>query len=284
MSSSITRTSKVTLRDGASLPQFGLGTFLSEVGEAGKAVQMALTDEGYIMVDTAAMYNNEDDIGQALAALKLDRDKYFVVTKLLPDDHGRDKTIAAAKESLKKLQLEYVDLYLIHNPKGKDVLETWNAMLEVKALGLAKAVGVSNFGRAQLEALKETGVEMPEVNQVELHPWQPQNDLIDFHKANQIVTMGYCPLARCKRFGETALKEIAEKLGKTEAQVCIRWSLQMGFVTIPKSVNAGRIKQNAEAVDFVISDEDMAAIAKVDENFKASGSVLNQDMPWAEVC
>ena len=110
---------------------------------------------------------------------------------------------------------------------------------QVKAMGLAKAVGVSNFGRAQLEALKETGVEMPEVNQVELHPWLPQNDLIEFHKANQMATMGYCPLARCKRFGETALKAIADKLGKTEAQVCIRWSLQMGFITIPKSVNAG---------------------------------------------
>jgi len=274
----------VTLRDGHAIPTFGLGTYLSEKGEVGAAVKTAITDEGYILIDTARMYDNEAEIGTAIAELGIPREKFFVVTKLLPDHHGFDATVAAAKDSLEKLKLDYVDLFLIHNPKGKNCIDTWKGMLEVKKQGLSKAVGVSNMGVNHLKGLVAAGLEVPELNQVELHPWLPQTELVAYHKANGIATMGYCPLARCKRFGETLIKDVAAKIGKSEAQVAIRWSLQMGYITIPKSVSAGRIKQNGDACgEWSLSDEHMAAIAGMGENFKASGSVLDQDLPWADV-
>lgn len=161
-------------------------------------------------------------------------------------------------------------------------------MLEVKAKGWAKAVGVSNFGLAQLEGLKSVceveGLDMPEVNQVELHCWHQQPKLRAFHEANGIVTMGYCPLARMQKMGDPVLTPIAERIGKTEPQVALRWSLQAGIITIPKSISPSRVAQNGDAADkFELSEADMEAIASVDCQHKASGSVLCQDLPWDDV-
>lgn len=271
----------VRLRSGMQMPQFGLGTFLAETGgQCLTACEHAL-DMEYIMLDTAAMYNNEEEVGASLAGR--DRSKIFVVTKLMPEDHGTQNTAKALEASLAKLGLDYVDLYLIHNPKGGKCIETWQAMLAIKAAGKAKVVGVSNFGVSHLQGLKDAGLEMPEVNQVELHIWGQQKQMVAFCKAEDIAVMGYCPLARVKRFGATGLAPLAKMLGKTEAQLCIRWSLQMGFITIPKSTTPKRIAENADVFGWQLDHEALTAIGSLDEGFKASGSVNSQDLPWAEV-
>merc|ERR1719487_1509014 len=235
------------------------------------------------MIDTAAMYQNEEHIGAALKECGKAREEFFVVTKLMNEDHGKEKTEAALATSLKKLGLDYVDLYLIHSPKGKNLLETWTTMLSLRNAGLAKSVGVSNFGVGQLEGLAEAGLELPEVNQIELHPWLQQDPCVEYCRANGIAVMGYCPLARCKTLGKTALVQLAEKHGKTEAQGAIRWAVQSGFITIPKSTNPGRISENSNIFDFAFSDEDMEAIKELNEGFKASGSVNSMDIAWEDV-
>ena len=234
--------SLVTLRDGVKMPMFGLGTYLSEMGGECLEACTAALGMGYVMLDTANMYNNEAEVGASLAGR--DRSDVFIVTKH-SGEHGRASTLAAIDESLNKLGLEYVDLYLIHNPKGGKCLETWQAMLDIKASGKARAVGVSNFGLKHLKGIKEAGLELPEVNQIELHCWLQQKELTAYCEHEKITVMGYCPLARTKRFKDSALLSIAELLGKTEAQIAIRWSIQSGFITIPNSSTASRIAQNA---------------------------------------
>ncbi|GAB5354411.1 hypothetical protein AAMO2058_000116700 [Amorphochlora amoebiformis] len=273
----------VELRSGIQMPIFGLGTWLAKgKGECLQACQWAI-NAGYRMIDTAALYKNEEDVGQALQELKLDREDYFIVTKLHWDCHGRENVLREIEIQLKKLGLQYVDLYLMHSPKGGKVVETWNTLLEIKKKGLARAVGVSNFGIDQLNELKKTGVEMPEVNQIELHVWHQQKELCKYLKDEGIAVMGYCPLARVKRFGSTAVLKVAEELKVSEAQVAIRWSVQKGYITIPKSSNKKRIHDNADVFSWSIPAKLMAALDDVDEGFKASGSVNNQDIPWKDV-
>jgi diketogulonate reductase-like aldo/keto reductase len=173
------------------MPMFGLGVFLSEPGDETRvASELALAND-YIMIDTAQGYDNEQSVGEAIK--DKDRSSLFIVTKLAGDNHGAEGVRTSIRESLEKLGTDYVDLFLIHNPRGLDVLETWEAMLEVKAQGLARAVGVSNFGVSHLKALKAAGLEMPEVNQVELHCWHQQTLLVKYHATENIATMGYCP-------------------------------------------------------------------------------------------
>ncbi len=227
-------------------------------------------------------YSNEQDVGKALVGR--DRSSFFVVTKLTGDNHGAAGVHRSIAESLQKLGVDFVDLFLIHNPSGGDCIETWKAMLEVKAKGQARAVGVSNFGVAHLKALENAGLEMPEVNQVELHCWLQQKLLVSYHASKQIATMGYCPMARAKKFGEdNTIARLAEKYSKTEAQIMIRWSLQMGYITIPKSVNEPRIVANSDIFDFQISVNDMTAIAELDEDFHASNASGSQHLPVADI-
>ena len=311
MATATTATSKpsidstVKLRSGIEMPIFGLGTWLSEgTGECLRACTAAL-DYGYNLIDTATMYENEHDVGAALSASPRGKE-IFVVTKLKGADHGREKALAAIDTSLAKLQRKQVDLWLMHNPDGGSVVETWKAMLEAKAAGKVRAVGVSNFGVKQLQALKAAGLEVPEVNQIELHCWLQQRPMVEYCRAEGIVVMSYCPLARCKIFGETDLAKHAAAWGKTEAQCALRWLLQRGLITIPKSSNAERVKQNA-VFDFELTEcapataptpiapsrptvlplalrrEQMTAMDALDQGFKASRSVNSMDRPWEEV-
>lgn len=283
MNTDITANTTVTLANGNAIPLFGLGTWLAHDELCYEAVKIVLQQHGIKLIDTAALYKNEDQVGKAIKETKISREELFLVTKLESCDHGNEQTKNALKESLKRLQVDYVDLYLVHTPKGGNVVETWKAMLELKQLGLTKSVGVSNFGVEQLKQLIATGLEPPEVNQIELHPFLPQTECVEFCKENNITVMGYCPLARLKCTGNETLVDIGKKYNKTETQVMIRWAVQKGIITIPKSTNPKHIASNCDIFNFQLTDEDMEAIRKIENGFKASTSVNNQDIPWDEV-
>lgn len=275
--------STITTRRGLSIPLFGLGTWLAEGSKCYEAVKLVLTKLNVIMIDTAAMYKNEDQVGSALKDAGVDRKDIFIVTKLESCNHGYEQTKAALKESLERLQTDYVDLFLIHTPNGKDVVNTWKAMLELRDEKLAKSVGVSNFGVEQLKQLANAGLETPEVNQIELHVYLQQKDSVQYCKENNIVIMGYCPFARQKCSGNSTIVKIGEKYGKSESQVMIRWSLQKGIITIPKSTTESHILNNCDVFDFELTNEDMEELDALENGFKASLSVNHMDLPWDEV-
>ena len=289
----------VTLRDGIEMPIFGLGVFQmthpfdgrdEAVGECTAACNAAL-DMGYRLIDTAQGYSNEDEVGAALAGRA--RDSFFVVTKLTGANHGRERTIASLRESLTALGLDQVDCFLIHNPRGGKLIETWKAMLECKALGLARSVGVSNFGVEQLEGLATEGLAPPEVNQVELHPWLQQPALVEYCEQHHIALMGYRPTANGFRFGMTETGDVSAKLpvleriaatnNKTVAQIAIRWSVQRGFITIPKTVRPERLAENAAVLDWELSESEMEALDELDEVLHTSGASQAEYVPWPEV-
>lgn len=272
-------TSTISLRSGTLMPMFGLGTWLSTGdGTCADSVTAALRN-GYPLIDTAQMYENEEDVGNALKG----KNEIFVVSKLNTSCHGAEKTREAVNESLRKLQRERIDLYLIHSPKPGKVVETWRTLLELKQEGKIKEVGVSNFGVGQLQGLKESGLEVPAVNQIEYHLHLPQTETVEYCKSEGIAVMGYCPLARCKHFGHEIVQNLVSKYEKTEAQIYIRWSLQTGVITIPKSSNVGRIQQNAEVFDFELDESDVSNLAKLNDGFKASNAVNSMDIPWEDV-
>jgi diketogulonate reductase-like aldo/keto reductase len=276
----LTLRSTLALRGGGQLPVFGLGTWLATAGEARAAVAEALR-QGYALIDTATMYGNEAEVGSAIAQAGLPRP--FVVTKLQPQDHGREAALAAAARSSAALG-GAPDVYLMHSPSGGRVVETWRAMLEAKAAGLVRAVGVSNFGMAQLRALAAAGLEAPEVNQIELHCFLQQRETVAYCAQQGIAVMAFCPLARCKRFGGGGeLAALAAAAGRSEAAVMLRWALQKGYCAIPKSTNAARIRENAGALDFELSAADMARLDALDEGFAASNAQLAMKTPWEEV-
>jgi diketogulonate reductase-like aldo/keto reductase len=278
----------VTLRSGLAMPQFGLGTWLSKnKGEAAASVKTAL-EKGYRMIDTAQMYGNEEDIGSAIklwCSENPTKEPPFVVTKLAGDQHvGQGSPTNALIESLKRLQMECVDLYLMHSPSGGNCVETWKEMLECKAKGLVKAVGVSNFGVDQLEGIRLEGLEAPEVNQIEFHAWLQQKPAHLYMKEHGIACMGFCPLARCKQFEKTGLVEVAKKRGVSEALMAIRWSLDQGVITIPKSSNPERIGANATAVGLApLSEEERRVVNGCDVKYRASNASGAMSLPWDEV-
>jgi 2,5-diketo-D-gluconate reductase A len=255
----------VTLNDGVEIPQLGLGVFQVPPEDTFENVTTAF-DAGYRHIDTAKAYENEAGVGQALHASGLDRADVFVTTKLFNSDHGYDSAKAALRRSLDRLEVEHVDLYLIHWPVPSQdrYVEAWKAMIEDKEAGLARSIGVSNFQPAHLARIvEETGV-TPSVNQVELHPLLQQAGLRREHADRGIVTEAWSPLAQGKALGDPAVTEIAEAHGKTPGQVVIRWHLQLGNVVFPKSVTPERIKQNIDVFDFELSDAQMDAIAALD--------------------
>ena len=284
-SMAITSKSTVPLRNGGGIPLFGLGTWLASEHDCVESVTTALL-EGYRLIDTAALYENEEQVGAAIAAHKESGgESPFVVTKHDAKDHSPTAIRAGLLASLSKLQLKSVDLFLLHSPSGKNVIEAWLTMLALRDEGLAKHVGVSNFGISHLEGIKEANLELPEVNQIELSVWNQQRLTTAFHAANHIVTMGYCPLARMK-LKNTEVKNIADSLncGYTEQSLAIRWSLERKFVTIPKSTNKKRISSNLAITSLPpLSEETMFKLASANLDFKASNSVNNMDLPWEMV-
>ena len=261
---------RLTLNSGNSIPQLGFGVFKVPLDETAKAVANAL-QVGYRLIDTAAMYRNEEGVGQALADSGVARGDLFVTTKLNNDAHGRDNALRAFDESIAKLGLDYVDLYLIHWPKPKQnqYVETWRALEEIHRDGRARAIGVSNFHPHHLQKLvSETDV-VPAVNQVELHPYLVQAELRAFDEKHGIRTEAWSPIARGgELLRDPVVTTIAEKYDRTPAQVVIRWHLELGNIVIPKSVTPERIAENFDVFGFELADDDVDAITALDRDFR----------------
>ncbi|WP_275593201.1 aldo/keto reductase [Streptomyces deccanensis] len=258
----------IILNNGVEMPQLGFGVWQVPDDEAEQAVTTAL-EAGYRSIDTAAIYGNEEGTGKALAKAGVARKDLFVTTKLWNSDQGYDSTLRAFDESLDKLGLEYVDLYLIHWPlpaRGTFV-DTFKAFEKLYADGRAKAIGVSNFLPEHLETLIEATNVIPAVNQIELHPHLQQLAARAYHAEQGIATEAWSPLGQGKGLLEVpAIIAIAQKHGRTPAQVVLRWHLQLGNVVIPKSVTPSRIKENIEVFDFSLDTEDIAAISALNED------------------
>ncbi|MCX5063389.1 aldo/keto reductase [Streptomyces sp. NBC_00201] len=259
----------VALNNGVEIPQLGFGVFQVPDDETAAAVSAAL-QAGYRSIDTAAVYGNEAGVGAALAASGIARDELFVTTKLWNADQGHDSTLRAFHASLAKLGLEYVDLYLVHWPTpARDLYrDSWRAIEKLVADGRIRAAGVSNFQPAHLRRLLEGSSLVPAVNQIELHPGLQQRELRALHADLGIVTEAWSPLAQGAVLAEPALTEIAGRHGRSPAQVVLRWHLQLGNVVIPKSVMPARIHENIDLFGFVLSDEEMTAIAALDRGLR----------------
>lgn len=256
----------ITLNNGVAMPQLGFGVWQVPDTEAETAVRTAL-DAGYRSIDTAAIYGNEEGTGKALTGSGVPREELFVTTKLWNSDHGYDAALRAFDESLRRLGLDHVDLYLIHWPApAKDkYLETWRALEKIYADGRARAIGVSNFQPAHLQRVLDEGSVAPVLNQVELHPDFAQADVRAFHAAHNIATEAWSPLGQGKGLlDDPVLRQLGEKHGRTPAQVALRWHLQLGNVVIPKSVTPSRIRENIDVFGFELDDADMAAVAGLD--------------------
>ena len=261
----MTLSPRLLLSDGHSIPQLGLGVYKVADAAAADTVQVAL-DVGYRHLDTAALYDNETGVGQGIARSGLGRDELFVTTKVWNDRHGYDETLRAFDESLGKLALDYVDLYLIHWPAPRQdrYVDTWRALETLRAEGRARSIGVSNFHPHHLERLLSETDTVPVINQVELHPWLAQTAVREFDAAHRILTEAWSPLARGRAIGNPVLDRIGARHGKSAAQVVIRWHLQQGNVVIPKSVTPIRIRENIDVFDFTLDAADLAEIAALD--------------------
>jgi diketogulonate reductase-like aldo/keto reductase len=271
--------SRISLLDGLSIPAFGLGFFLSDNhGEAEEAGIHAVKI-GYRLLDTATLYDNEEDVGKVIRKCGLPRDELYVTTKLWYTDHGKERARSAFHESLKKLGLKYVDLYLIHSPSGGKILETWDAIVELQKEGFIKSIGVSNFNIHHLEKLIEARPHaIPVVNQVEISPFLTREALVEYCRSKNIVVEAYSPLTKGKFLNDPTLVAMAQRYGKSSAQLLIRWSLQRGYVCIPKSSKKERITQNADIFDFTISPDDMATMNGWNRNSITSWNVI--ESPW----
>ncbi|WP_112946115.1 MULTISPECIES: aldo/keto reductase [unclassified Rhizobium] len=262
----------ITFHDGHSIPQVGLGVWQTPNDMAAPAVRAAI-EAGYRHVDTAAVYENEEGVGEGIRSSGVDRKDVFLTTKLWNADQGYDTTLKAFDKSLKRLGTDYVDLYLIHWPApNRDAyVDTWKAFIKLREEGRAKSIGVSNFYPEHLERLiAETGV-VPVINQIELHPDFQQKIAQEAHKKLNIATQSWSPLGQGKLIAHPVLAKIAEKHGKTPAQVIIRWHMDSGLVVIPKSVTPSRIVENFQVFDFKLDGDDMAEIAKLDSSSARMG-------------
>lgn len=256
-----------TLHNGVKMPQFGLGVWQS-VGKDAENAVIAAIKQGYRHIDTAAIYENEEEVGAGIRKCGVPREELFITTKLWNSAQGYESTLKAFDASLKKLGLTYVDLYLIHWPKskaviardGKKYLDSWRAMEELYNAKKIRAIGLSNFHENHIEDILRTCKVPPMVNQIELHPLLSQKPLRDFCASKNIVVTAWSPLGQGNLLKDPTLTAIGKKYNKTAAQVILRWDLQIGVITIPKSVHEERIKENSEIFDFELSQEDMDKI------------------------
>lgn len=255
--------STITLRRGRQMPCFGLGVYKAAGEEVGRAICNAV-EMGYRMIDTAQNYGNEEGVGAGLRACGAPREELFITTKLWVDQFAR--AAESVEESLRRLDTEYVDLLLLHWP-GTDAparLRAWDALLELREAGKIRCCGVSNFTIRQLKELREHCGEFPENNQIELHPWNQKRELRAFCDENRISVTAWGPLFHGHLAEEPLMFELAEKYGRSAAQVTLRWHIQHGNIIIPKSARKERIRENTEIFDFAISHEDMARIDALD--------------------
>jgi len=257
--------SSVELSSGVHLPVLGLGVFRARPGdETQDAVRWAL-ELGYRHIDTAHIYGNERDVGAALRAAGVPRGEVFVTTKLGNRDHGHDAARRAFERSLAALGLDYVDLYLIHWPVPEGRAQSWRALEAIHAEGRARAIGVSNYMEPHLRELLAEADVPPMVDQFELHPFLAQTALVDLCRRHGIAVEAYSPLTRGRRLHDPVVRAVAAAHARTAAQVVLRWSLQKGFVPLPKSVHRARIAENAALFDFELSASEMARLEALDE-------------------
>ena len=260
--------STVKLNNNMQMPILGLGVYQTPPGRVTQnSVKFALK-LGYRHVDTARIYGNEADVGEAVRESGILREDLFVTTKLWNSDQGYDSTLRAYEASLKRLGLDYVDLYLVHFPVPDVRKESWRAMETLFKKGRCRAIGVSNFTIRHLEELTEESDVIPSVNQVEFHPFLYQKELLDYCQGKRIQVEAYSPLARGERFKQPRILSLAKKYSKTPAQLMIRWGIQHGVVVIPKSTREERIRENSQVFDFDISDDDMMSLDSLNEDLR----------------
>ncbi|GJJ72741.1 2,5-diketo-D-gluconate reductase A [Entomortierella parvispora] len=258
------------LSNARQIPLLGLGVYLIEPGKATEDAILWALQAGYRHIDTASGYRNEASVGNAIRKSGIPRDQIFVTTKVKDSDQGFESTLAACELSLEKLGLDYVDLYLIHspNPGPERRTETWNAMQKLVALGKVKSIGVSNYGIHHLkELLGSNPTIRPVVNQVEVHPWLTRTEIVAFCESQHIAIQAYSPLTHGHKLQDPMLAKIAAKYSKSPAQILIRWSLQKGYIVLPKSANKGRIEQNADVFDFDLADGDISVLDSFNEGY-----------------
>ena len=258
------------LSNGIKIPSIGFGTYkLGDNEKAVTALKHAL-EIGYRHIDTAAFYGTEEAIGIALKESNVKREEIFLVTKLWNDCHGYENTMKAFNESIKRLGVDYLDLYLIHWPNELNS-DTWRALEDLYTEGKVKAIGVCNFKIGHLEELKKTAKIMPMTNQIEIHPGCTQKDMVEYCKQNNIQLVAWGPIMRGKVLTEPIMIELSKKYNKTIPQITLRWHIQNGIIPIPKSSNEDRIKENFNIYDFEISKEDMLKIDSLNRNENVSG-------------
>lgn len=256
-------TTKLQLADGYQMPQQGLGLYKVTDQENLTQVVKTAWQTGYRLFDTAQMYQNEAEVGNALQSLDVSREDYFVTTKVAEMNQGYDATLASVEQSLKDLQMDYVDLLMVHWPLHEQFFDTWRAFERLQEEGLVKSIGTSNFGMIHLQYLATQANEMPVVNQIENHPHLVQPELRNFLRENDIVTQAWAPLGRGSVLAEPVIVEIAKKYHKSPAQVVLRWHLANGTSILPKSVHPQRVIENGDVYDFSLTVEEMMAIANL---------------------
>ncbi|KAM8930014.1 putative oxidoreductase ZK1290.5 isoform 2-T2 [Pelodytes ibericus] len=272
----------VALSSGHHIPILGLG-MSHQGGYSHNALIYALKNCGIRHIDTAKRYGNESMIGKAIVESGVKREDLWITTKLWPGDYGYNNAIQACLESCEKLGVKYLDLYLMHWPDadipGKSPrearAETWRALEDLYKRGICRSIGVSNFLIHHLEQLKDDCNVLPHLNQVEFHPFQRPQELLDYCRVNDIVFGGYCPLAKGEALTHPAILELAKRYGKTPAQICIRWSIQNGVVTIPKSTKEDRIRENCEVLGFSLVDEDVLTLNSLHDGRHVSWDPTN---------
>jgi 2,5-diketo-D-gluconate reductase A len=263
---------RIRLNDGHSIPQLGFGVWQVHDAKAPEIVGAAI-DAGYRLIDTAANYGNEAGVGRTIQRSAVPRNQLYVTTKLWNDSQGYDQTLRAFDASAARLGLDVIDLYLIHwpCPQRAAYVDTWRAFIELRKQGRVRSIGVSNFTAENLERIiGDTGI-VPAVNQIELHPGFQQRTLRKAHERYSIVTEAWSPLGQGRSLADPTLKAIADRHGRTPAQVVLRWHIESGFVAIPKSATPARIVENIDVFSFALTEEDHAAIAGLDRADGRSG-------------
>jgi 2,5-diketo-D-gluconate reductase A len=265
----VTEIPQLMLNNGRKIPQFGFGVFLVKPAETVAAVTSAL-EAGYRHIDTAQMYGNEAEVGEAIARSGLDRGDLYVTTKLNNDSHRPDDARRAFDGSLKALGFDYVDLFLIHWPLparyGGDFVSTWNTLEEFYRDGRARSIGLSNFQARHLRRVEQEGEVTPAVNQIEVNPYLTQDELRGVCAEHQVAVEAWSPIGRGRALADPTITEIAGRAGKTVAQVILRWHIERGDIVFPKSVRPERIRENIDIFDFELSGEDVEAISALNRN------------------
>jgi diketogulonate reductase-like aldo/keto reductase len=271
------KTEAVRLLDGSSIPRVGLGVYQSPQGEPTRAAVRAALAAGYRHVDTARVYRNEADVGAAVRDSGIPRDEIFVTTKLWNRDQGYDRTLRAFDASLAELGLDTIDLFLIHWPVANKRLDAWRALETLHGEGRVRAIGVSNFLVPHLEELLAHATVVPSVNQIEVHPFHQQRETRALCAAHGIVVEAYSPLTRGQRIGDPVVARVAAEVGRTPAQVLLRWGLQHDLVVLPKSSRPERMRENLALFDFALSDAQMATLDALEEGTATGWDPRTQD-------